>query len=375
MLKISFCLTENRAWGIIKEIYLKIFCVERLLNMKIIETLMELTKFPGIAGFEDEFVKVACEKLKKYCDNIKITKTGNVVGQIKSKNENAPTIMLEAHLDRIGLIVTSVDENGFVGFDTLGGVDERVLPAAEVYILGKKEVFGIVGAKPPHLMSKEETDEGLKIKDMLIDTGLSGDELKSLVRVGDPILLRSQVVELSKNRVSSAALDNRAGMTVVFDCLEKLKGAELPCNLQIAFARGEELGLQGANTIVGENKPDLAVVLDVTYGRTPDAKDAGTFPLGCGAVICRGPNLHYEMTKKVIETAKIKNIPYEIEVASGSSGTNAWAIQVSGGGVPCVLISIPLKYMHTTVETVDIRDMENVSKLLVEIISGGGVIA
>ncbi len=343
--------------------------------MKIIETLIDLTKQTGISGFEKEFAETVCEKLKKYCDDIKITKTGNVVGEIKSKIENAPTIMLEAHLDRIGLIVKSVDENGFVGFDTLGGVDERILPAAEVYILGKDKVFGIVGAKPPHLMSKQEVDEGLKIKDMLIDTGLSGDDLKELVSVGDPILLRSEFVELSENRVSSAALDNRAGMTVVFDCLEKIKDKDLFCNLQIAFAKGEELGLQGANTIIGENKPDLAVVLDVTYGRTPDASENGTFPLGCGAVICRGPNLHYEMTKKVIEVAKTKGIPYEIEVASGSSGTNAWAIQVSGGGVPCILISIPLRYMHTTVETVDMRDIENVSKLLVEIVSGGGVIA
>lgn len=343
--------------------------------MKITETLTELTKFPGIAGFEEAFAEIVCEKLREYCDDIRITKTGNVVGEIKSKNESAPTIMLEAHLDRIGLIVKSIDENGFVGFGTLGGVDERILPAAEVCILGKQEVFGIVGAKPPHLMSKDEADEGLKIKDMLIDTGLSGDELKALVRIGDPILLKSEFAELSENRVSSAALDNRAGMSVVFDCLERLKGAELPCNLQIAFAKGEELGLQGANTIIGENKPDLAVVLDVTYGRTPDAGKNGTFPLGCGAVICRGPNLHYEMTKKVIEVAKTKGIPYEIEVASGSSGTNAWAIQVSRGGVPCVLISIPLRYMHTTVETVDLRDMENVSKLLVEIVSGGEVIA
>ena len=343
--------------------------------MKITETLIDLTNVPGVAGFEEGFAEIVCEKLRGYCDDIRTTKTGNVVGEIRSKIEDAPTIMLEAHLDRIGLIVKSIDENGFVGFEALGGVDERILPAAEVCILGKQEVFGIVGAKPPHLMGKGEAYEGLKIKDMLIDTGLSGEELKKLVRVGDPILLRAEFAELSQNRVFSAALDNRVGMTVIFDCLGKIKDKDLPYNLQIAFAKGEELGLQGANTIIGENKPDLAIVLDVTYGSTPDSKENGTFPLGCGAVICRGPNLHYEMTKKVIEVAKTKGIPYEIEVASGSSGTNAWAIQVSDGGVPCVLISIPLRYMHTTVETVDLRDMENVSKLLVEIISGGEVIA
>ncbi len=343
--------------------------------MDLTGTLKDLASYPGIAGFEQDFAEKVCKKLSVYCDDAKVTKSRSVVGCLSKKSNGVPTIMIEAHLDRIGLIVKSVDENGFVGFETLGGVDERILPAAEVYILGKKEVFGIVGAKPPHLMSKAEGDEGLKIKDMLIDTGLSGDELKALVRVGDPILLKSEFAQLSENRVSSAALDNRAGMATIFDCLERLKDQDLPCNLWVAFTSGEELGLQGANTIISENKPDLAVVLDVTYGRTPDAGEKGTFPLGCGAVICRGPNLHYEMTNQVIEIAKTKNIPYEIEVASGSSGTNAWAIQVSGGGVPCVLISIPLRYMHTTVETVDLQDIENVSKLLVEIVSGGEVIA
>lgn len=343
--------------------------------MSLSETLRGLVQGHGIAGFEQDFAEEVCEKLKIYCSDVRVTKSRSVTCFLRSKRENAPTIMLEAHLDRVGLIVYSVDENGFVGFRNLGGVDERILPAAEVCILGRQEVFGIIGAKPPHLMSKSENNEGLKIKDMLIDTGLSGDELKALVRVGDPILLKSEFTELSGTRISSAALDNRAGMAAVFDCLERLKGKDLPCNLCVAFTSGEELGLQGANTIIGESIPNLAIVLDVTYGRTPDTETTGTFPLGCGAVICRGPNLHYEMTNKVVETAKAKNIPYEIEVAAGSSGTNAWAIQVSGGGVPCVLISIPLRYMHTTVETVDLEDIENVSRLVAEIVFGGEIVA
>ena len=342
--------------------------------MKIIEIIKDLTKSPGISGFESEFAAKVCEKLKEYCNETWITKTNSVVGVKNCKKNDAPTIMLEAHLDRIGLIVSSVDENGFVGFRALGGVDERILPAAEVEILGSERIFGIIGAKPPHLMKNNEEDEGLKIEDMLIDTGL-GEVAASKISIGDPILLKSDFCELLNNRISSATLDNRAGMSVIFDCLEKLKDKDLPCNLCVAFASGEEQGLLGAYTVADNIKCDLAVVVDVTYGETPDAKVTETFPLGCGAVICRGPNVHFEMTKKVIELAKKKNIPYEIEVASGSTGTNAWALQTSGHGIPCVVISVPLRYMHTTVETVEIGDLESVSKLISEIVSGGEVVA
>ncbi|MBO4940917.1 MAG: M42 family peptidase [Clostridia bacterium] len=342
--------------------------------MNITETVKSLTRMPGISGFENEFAQQVCDRLKEYCIDARITKTNCVIGMIESKKEGAPTIMLEAHLDRIGLIVSSIDENGFVGFRTLGGVDERILPAAEVEILGEEKIFGVIGAKPPHLMKKNEEDEGLKIEDMLIDTGL-GSEAVSKISVGDPVLLVSNFSELMNNRVSSAALDNRLGMAVIFDCLDKIKDREIPYNLCIVFASGEEQGLLGAYTVATETECDFAVVVDVTYGETPDAKGCETFPLGCGVTICRGPNVDFEKTKRIIEIAKEKGIPYEIEVASGSTGTNAWALQTLGRGIPCAVISVPIRYMHTAVETADICDAENAARLIAEIVSGGEILA
>ena len=342
--------------------------------MNIFDTTKELLQIPGISGFEEDFSHMVCEKLKSYCPDARVTETHCVTGSLPTKDAGAPHILIEAHLDRIGLIVASVDENGFVGFDTLGGVDQRILPAAEVCILARQEVFGVIGAKPPHLMTKSEENQGLKVEDMLIDTGL-GETARELISVGDPILLKSDFCELLGGRVSSAALDNRVCMAAIFEVLEKLKGKELPVKLSVAFTSGEETGLLGAYTIVDEKAPDLAVVLDVTYGKTPDAQGCETFSLGSGAAICRGPNVHYDITKKVMEIAKKKQIPYEIEVAPRSTGTNAWAIQTSKSGVPCVVISVPLRYMHTTVETVDLEDVENVCSLLCEIVSGGEVLA
>ena len=334
----------------------------------------ELLAIPGVSGYENDIAEFICKKLKKYCHDAQVTKANCVLGTLPSKNENASVIMLEAHLDRIGLIVSSVDENGFVSFKTLGGVDERILPACEVRILGKKDVFGIVGAKPPHLMAKAEEKEGLRVEDMLIDTGL-GEKAAELISVGDPIMLEGDFCELMNNRISSPALDNRLSVATVFAVLEQVKDKELPYNICVAFASGEEQGLQGAYTLVDECRPDLAIVVDVTYGETPDACGSDTFPLGSGVAICRGPNVHYEITKQVIKTAKEKDIPYEIEVEPQSTGTNAWALQTSGSGVPCVVISIPLRYMHTTVETADLLDAANVCRLLCEIICGGEVIA
>lgn len=342
--------------------------------MSILETTKEFLKYPGISGFEMDFSTALCEKLKKYCPHATVNKTGCVLGCIESENAEARTVMLEAHLDRIGLIVSSVDENGFVSFATLGGVDERILPGAEVWILGNEKVFGVIGAKPPHIMDKEESKGGISAGGLLIDTGL-GKKAAEFVSVGDPILLDSKFCELMGGKISSAALDNRVSIAAVFEVLEELKGEKLPVNLSVAFTSGEESGLLGAYTLVGDREPDLAVVIDVTYGRTPDADGCETFPLGSGAAILRGPNVHYEYTKKLMNVAKKKGIPFEIEVARGSSGTTAWAFQTSGCGVPCVIISIPLRYMHTTVETVDLSDVECVCRLLKEIICGGEVIA
>ncbi len=343
--------------------------------MNITETLKDLTQSTGISGYEKSFSEMVCEKLKCYCADAVVNKTGSVMGTVGAFDTDKKTVLLEAHLDRIGLVVSEILEDGFVKFKALGGVDERTLPASEVYIMGKEETYGVIGALPPHLMNGKDKTAELKISDMLIDTGLTIAEAKSKFGVGDPILLKSDFTQLAGSIVSSAALDNRAGMTAVFDCLDRLSGKELPYNVKVAFTTGEELGLHGARTVLADGTPDLAVVVDVTHGRTHDSLDFDTFPLGSGAIICRGPNLDYEVTLKTIKLAKDKSIPYDIEVAPGNTGTNAWMLQVSGGGVPCVLISIPLRYMHTVVETIDTKDIEQVGKLMAEMICGGEVIA
>jgi len=221
-------------------------------------------------------------------------------------------------------------------------------------------------------MTKEDEEKSAKIKDMLIDTGYKGEELRKLVNIGDSIVLKSEFNTMLNNSAVSKAMDNRAGIASIFVCLDRLKDIKLDYNIKIVFSSEEEMGLYGAYTADYDKIPDLAVTVDVTHGMTPDAKEQeGVFPLKSGAIICRGPNLHPQYTNRIIEIARKNNIPYDIEAAAGSTGTTATAIQTIKSGIPTTLISIPLKYMHTTVEALCFDDVESVGVLMSEILKGG----
>lgn len=340
-----------------------------LISMDIKKTLENLSCKWGLSGFENDVCGYLCEKLNNLCSEV-WTEKGNIIARINSFNPDKKTVLLEAHMDKIGLIVTEVCEGGFAKFKCLGGVDERTLPASEVYVLGSEPYFGVIGALPPHLKNKGDEEEALKPSDMFIDLGLDESGKIPQISVGDPIVLKSAFTPLANDIVSMAAIDNRGGVATILGCVESLKDKDLPYNVEIAFTTGEELGLQGAAALDTEGV-DLAIVIDATHGRTPDAKCEETFALGCGPVICRGPNLDFDITNRVIDFARRENIPFEVEVAAGHTGTDAWAIQISGKGVPCVLVSIPVSYMHTVVETASSKDIESTAELISNLIRGG----
>lgn len=337
--------------------------------MDIYKLLKELTLNGGVSGSDDFFGGYAEKILKSYCEKTTVDKIGNVIGCIPSKKPNAKKLMVEAHLDRIGLMVKAIDKNGYVEFEPIGGVDKRILPSAEVIIQGKKEIYGVIGAKPPHLREKGESSVA-EVSDMLIDVGMTYEKASTVISTGDFIVLKSEPVRLINDRIAGAALDNRAGMAAVVCFLEKLKNKAVDYDIYPVFTAGEETGLIGAYTAAYNINPDISVSVDVTFGKSEYDSGAGTFKLGCGAVIFRGPDTSYEGTLNLIECAKKEKIPFEIEAAA-SSGTNASAIQNARGAAETYLISIPLKYMHQTVEVVSESDIEAVSELLLKIAEGG----
>lgn len=337
--------------------------------MNIIKKLTECASVPSISTTENSIANYLIKELNKLNVEAYIDSVGNVVGQIKSKTKNAKTILLEAHMDQIGLMVSGIDEFGYINFVNLGGVDERILCGMNVEILSKEPLFGTISS----ITKKNETTNEKttpKTEDLRIDIGFTKKQAEKLVKVGDKILIKGDCTELLNLQISGCAMDNRAGIIAILKCLEKINMNTIPYNIDILFSTQEELGLHGA--ILGIRKADAAIVIDVTHGTTPDTKEeTGVFPLGSGAVICRGPNLHYEYSKQLIKLAKDKSIPHAIEVASGPSGTTAWSIQIAEHGIPVMLVSIPLRYMHTNVETLDINDITAVSDLLALAVSGG----
>ncbi len=332
------------------------------------ENLKKLSESRGISGFEYRIIDTIKPEFKPYADKVYLDTLGNLILVKKSKNQNAKKVMIEAHLDEIGLMVKSISKNGFITFVNIGGVDERILPSMEVTVHGKKDIKGVIGAKPPHLMAGDDTEKAYKIKDLAIDTGLSFDEVSSIVSVGDSVTLNSGFVSLLNNIYSGKSLDDRAGVFAILEVFKALKDTELDVDLYGVMAVCEEVGGRGAMTSGFSINPDIAIAIDVTHGITPD-NSKSAFELTSGVAISVGPNIHPKLSKKLINLAKDNEIKHSIEVEGGDTGTDAWLLQVAGDGIPTALLSFPLRYMHTTVETIskdDIDSLVNLLKIFVE---------
>ena len=329
-----------------------------------IKELMKLSDKGGISGFEYTVTPEIEKLLSKYCDDVKCDLSGNVIGYIYSEKKDAPTVMIEAHTDGIGLMVKDITEDGFISFVAIGGVDPRILPSCEVIVCGKKELFGIIGAKAPHLMSDDERDKAPKMEDMTIDVGLPCDKVKEIVTPGDMIYFKTEAVKLLDKKLSGKYLDDRAGVIALLMALKELKGKKLPFNIAVLCAVQEEVGLRGALTGANGIEPICAIVVDVCHGTTPDSGSASTFKLGTGTVITCGPNIDRRLFDIAKKTAQDNKIKYSIEAEGGHTGTDAWVVQTAHTGVATLLLSIPLRYMHTTVETLSQKDIEATAKLI-----------
>ncbi len=329
------------------------------------DLVRKLSDMRGVSGFEYSFSDKVTEIFKNLCDECFTDTLGNVVAVKKCGKENPLKIMIEAHIDEIGLMVSGIDENGFLSIACVGGIDKRILPSSEVIVHGMRDIKGVIGAKPPQLQTADESKKSMKLEDMSIDIGYSKEEAEKLVCVGTPVTFEQSVGRMCNDTISYKALDDRAGVAVLGDVLRKIKDKNLGVDVYIVATVQEEVGLRGAKTATNLIKPDISVSIDVCHGVTPDnSKDA--FDCGSGVVISKGPNIHPELSKKLIDIAVENKILFEIDVDGGNTGTNAWAVQIAAGGVATALLSLPLKYMHNPVETMKLSDLEATSELLVK---------
>lgn len=327
--------------------------------MSIADNISFFSDLNGVSGHEHLVAEEIKKLFAQYCDEVYIDPLGSVIGVKKSKAPQGK-VMIEAHIDEVGLIVSEVGEDGFVYFHDVSGVDVRTLLAQEVVIHGREDVYGVIGAKPPHILKGDEKDKPVDFDHLYIDTGYTTDELKKRVRVGDVATIKNRTIRMLGTQISSKAQDDRAGVAAIIDALHQLKDVELPFDLYAAACVQEEVGLRGGRCAAYSINPDFAIAIDVTQGKTPDGSGA-IFPLGEGIVVAKGPNIHPTLLKALLKYMDETEKKYHINIHNERTGTDAAAIQIANNGIPVLLFSIPQKYMHTCIETVDLTDVQLVA--------------
>lgn len=339
------------------------------MNLK--HTLSHLCNLPGPCGFEQTVSARGVNLLRRCMDDAYVDRYGNAVGVRLCGKAKAKKVLLDAHLDEIGLIVTGI-QDGFLRFRAVGGVDPRMLPDREVNILTNPPMFGLVACLPPHLQQFGDQDTAIPASSLWIDVGMNQQDAEECIPVGTPIVFRNHCKELQNGYLSGKAMDDRAGFVTLLQAATLLKDKKLDVDLYILGSSREEIGGGGAAVGTFALVPDCCVVVDMTHGRTPDATKDTTFRMGGGPAIGIGPNMTRWMTERMKDKAEDLAMPWQAEVMSGNTGTNAWKMQIAREGIATAVLSIPVRYMHSPVEVLKCADLEATARLLAAFIENIG---
>ncbi len=331
--------------------------------------LGELLAAAGPSGYEVAPAAAWRSAAAAFAEQVEADTLGSSTARVPGRSSQR-RLAIVGHIDEIGLIVTHIDDDGFLWFRTVGGWDAQVLLGQRVRIAtAEGSTVGVIGRKAVHLLREEERKQTPEVRDLHIDIGAAdGDDARSLVRPGDVAVIDVEPVTLAAGRVSSRALDNRLGSYVALEAarlVSEAGGAEWEV-VAVAAAQ-EEITFGGSRTVANALRPDVAIVVDVTHATdTPgaDPKASGAHALGSGAVIARGSILHPRVSELLQEAATAESIPFTIEASGRNTGTDADAIHLSRTGVPTALVSIPLRYMHSPVEVVQLDDVEACARLI-----------
>lgn len=331
--------------------------------------LSSLLAAPSPVGFEQAAAKVFRERVKDYVDELIPDVHGNTIAVLNPKAKFK--FMLAGHVDEIGLIVTHVDDKGYVYTAQLGGMDPALLVGQRVKIVTKKgEILGVIGRKAIHLMEPEEQKKGVKMENIWVDIGAnSKKETLKRVAVGDPMVVDVEYRRLNGDKIVSRATDDKAGAYVVAEVMRALSKKKLQVSVIGVATVQEEIGLRGAITSSYSVHPDAGIAVDVTFASDhpeTDPKKTGEVKVGKGPVLHRGPNINPVLAEELFKTANRLKMGYQVTAEPRGTGTDANAMQLARGGSAAALISIPNRYMHTPVEVLSTKDLDNTIKLIVE---------
>ncbi len=328
--------------------------------MNLQDILFALSRAVGPSGAERGAADAAKELLRPYVRSVTRDVMGNLIGIRTAATRGAPCILLDAHLDEVGLIVTGHEE-GFLTFTAIG-VDPRILPDLEVLVLTDPPLRGVVSC--PSQTCTKEPDDAFSMDQLVIDCGLSAEEAQARIPVGTRVVYGTQPFLMGQSTVCGKSLDDRACFAILIRVMELLQDEDLPVDVCVLGSVQEEYTGLGAAVGAYNMMPDEAIVVDVSFADTPDSQEDATKPLGSGPMIGVGPAMNRRMCQSLIDLAKEGEIPYTVEILPGYTGTNADDVQMARDGIPVVCVSLPLRYMHTPMETVDLADMERCAQLI-----------
>jgi putative aminopeptidase FrvX len=337
--------------------------------------LKDLLTAPGLSGYEDPAAEIISAKWKPLLHEISRGRLGSLHGLRRGTGTSPrPSVMVATHMDAIGLMVTGLAE-GFLRLTQVGGVDPRVLPGTLITVHatgvgGHRPIPGVVVQPPIRLLPSEIGLNPVPLEYLFVDTGLPARKVAELVHVGDVISFAQPPVELSGETISGHTLDNRASVAALTVCLEELQSRPHIWDVWAIATSQEEVGMVGAIGSTFELGPSIAIAVDVTFAKGPGASDWQTSLLGKGPTLCMGPNIHPAMHKAMKDLADRLEIPYGLEYAPRHTGTDGFATQIVAEGVPTLVMGIPLRYMHTPVEVVAIKDIQRAGRLMAEFIAG-----
>jgi endoglucanase len=320
---------------------------------------------PGLSGYEDPIAEIIAETWAPLTDDLHRSKIGSLHGLCRGDGSKPrPVVLFAAHMDSIGLMVSGI-EQGFLRLSEIGGIDARVLPGQLVTVHGREDLPGVIVQPPDFLRAPDSGGTGpVSLQDLWVDLGLAPREVARKIRLGDLISFATEPVELGKGYLAGHALDNRASVAALTHCLDLLQSRKHTWDVWAVATVQEEETLGGALTSAYDLNPQLAVAIDVTFGRGPGTSDADAYPLGEGITLGWGPNIHSGLYRTFKDLADTQEIPYKMEPLPRHSGTDAIGLQIARAGIPTMVISIPLRYMHTPVEVVTLKDIKRAGRLL-----------
>lgn len=328
------------------------------------ELIEKLCNIMSVTGYEYKGYEEAKALISPYFDEVYEAVAGALVGVKRCGKENAPRLLIDAHFDEIGMIVTDILDGGYLSFSHMGGLDRRVMPASEVHVYGKERIYGVVCSKPPHLQAPGEFKKLPKLEEMLIDTGYSKEELEKIVSIGDGVGFYEKTASLLGDRICGRSMDNKCCCAAAVLAAAKVEREKMVCDLYVTLSSREEESMAGGCAMAAYDiRPDAAIVTDVTFSRFPGVDDYESAKMGEGASVSLSAVTDRYLTNRLIELAEGAELKLQKTVDATNTGTNATALTRCGDGIPTAVVSVPLTGMHTYNEIIDTKDVETAAEL------------